>query len=177
MAKKALKRWLPDPHFVKNHKSLQFLGQLLHDPNLFHLNRHSVSSALFVGLFVAFLPLPGQMAIAALLAFLCRANLPISVILVFVTNPLTMAPMFFATYELGRWILDAPAISFSLEPSWSWLKLELPKLWKPLLLGSLLTGLVLGISGYIAMQTFWRWNVMRNWRKRRDSRQQRIKPQ
>jgi uncharacterized protein (DUF2062 family) len=173
MAKKALKRWLPDPHVVKTHKSLQFLGHLLHDPNLFHLNRHSVAGAMFVGLFVAFLPIPGQMPVAALLALLCRVNLPISVALVWITNPLTMAPVFYTTYELGRWILDAPAIHVSLDISWSWFKTELPKLWQPLLLGSVLTGLACGTSGYVCMQMFWRWHVRRNWRKRQESRQDR----
>lgn len=172
MPKKVFKRWLPDPHFVRSHKSLQFLGHLLHDPNLFHLNRHSVSGAFFVGLFVAFLPTLGQMPLAAICALLFRVNLPISVALVWISNPLTMPPIFFATYELGRWILDSPQIHFSMELSWEWFKEEFPNFWRPLLLGSVITGLISGGIGYIAMQLIWRLHVVSQWRRRKRLRQQ-----
>ena len=95
MARKFLKRFFPTPAAIKSNPALHFLGDLLHDPNLFHLNRHSVSVAFFVGIFVAFaLPIPGQMAIAAVAALYFRCNLPISVALVWITNPLTI-PFFF----------------------------------------------------------------------------------
>ncbi|MFC6755273.1 DUF2062 domain-containing protein, partial [Halorubrum tibetense] len=89
MAKKLLKRWMPDPAKIRNHASLQFLGNVLHDPNLFHLNRTSVSRAFFVGIFICFLPIPGQMGLAALCALWFRANLPISAALVWISNPIT----------------------------------------------------------------------------------------
>lgn len=170
MAKKIFKRWLPDPSEFRNRPALNFMGHLLHDPNLFHLNRHSVSGAFFVGLFVCFLPTLGQMPIAALLAFLFRVNLPISVALVWISNPLTMPPIFFATYELGRWILNSPAVAFSLELSWEWFNTEFLRLWKPLVVGSVITGLFFGGLGYISMQMFWRWHVVRNWEKRKARR-------
>lgn len=172
MPRKLFKRWLPTPTDFKNQKSLGFMGSLLQDPHLFHLNRHSVSGALFVGLFVAFLPMPGQMPIAALMAFWFRVNMPISVALVWISNPLTMAPIFFATYELGRWLIGSPPLAFSIDLSWSWLTNEFTHFWKPLLAGSLLTGVVAGASGYIAMQIFWRWHVLRNWKRRKLRRQQ-----
>ncbi len=172
MAKKIFKRWLPDPAEFKARPGLSFISHLLHDPNLFHLNRHSVSGAFFIGLFVAFLPTIGQMPIAALLALLFRVNLPIAVALVWISNPLTMPPIFFATYELGRWILDSPAIAFSIELSWDWLNNEFTRLWKPLLVGSLLTGFIVGGLGYIFIQLFWRWHVVRNWERRKQKRLQ-----
>jgi uncharacterized protein (DUF2062 family) len=82
---------------IKGHKNLSFLGEKLHDPNLWHLNRRSVSAAFAIGLFAAWIPTPGQMVIAAIIALYFRANLPISVALVWITNPLTMPPMFYPT--------------------------------------------------------------------------------
>lgn len=170
MPKKTLKRWIPDPNEFKKRPGLQFLGRLLHDPNLFHLNRHSVSGAFFVGIFTAFLPILGQMPIAALLALACRVNLPIAMALVWISNPITIPAIFYGAYELGLWLLGSPSVEFTLQLSWEWCLSELPKIWKPLLVGSLLSGTTLGCIGYLSMQAFWRWHVIRNWEKRKASR-------
>lgn len=167
MARKLFKRWLPAPAEVKKNPALEFLGPLLHDPNLFHLNRHSVSGAVGLGLFVAFLPIFGQMPIAALLSLYFRVNLPISVALVWVSNPITIPPIFFATYELGRFILGTPPLEFSIELSWQWFTTELTHLWQPLLVGSLLTAVFFGGLGYVCMKIFWRWQVINNWERRK----------
>jgi uncharacterized protein (DUF2062 family) len=68
MPKRFIRRYLPDSHKIRDHKQLRWLGKILEDPNLLHLNRYSVSGAVSVGLFVALLPIPFQMIIAALLA-------------------------------------------------------------------------------------------------------------
>lgn len=170
MAKKFFKRWLPDPAEFRNRPSLNFLGHLLHDPNLFHLNRHSVSGAFFVGLFVAFLPTLGQMPIAAGAALLCRVNLPIAVALVWISNPVTMPPIYFACYELGRWVLSMPPAAFSIELSKEWFTHEFTHLWKPLVVGCLISGIFFGGLGYISIQIFWRLHVIRNWKKRKTRR-------
>jgi len=161
---------MPDPAKVKNNPALHFLGDLLHDPNLFHLNRHSVSVAFFLGIFIAFFPIPGQMPIAAVAAFLFRCNLPLSVALVWISNPLTIPPIFYATYKFGTWILNSPPAEFAIELSWEWATQELINLWQPLLVGSLTCGLFFGILGYLCMQAFWRWHVVRNWEKRKRHR-------
>lgn len=170
MARKIFKRWLPTPAEFKKNPALGFMSHLLHDPNLFHLNRHSVSGAVGLGLFVAFLPIFGQMPLAALLALFFRVNLPISVALVWVSNPITIPPIFFAAYELGRFILGTPPIEFSIELSWHWVSTELAQLWQPLLVGSLLAAIFFGFLGYVSMQLFWRWQVIRNWEKRKQKR-------
>ncbi len=43
MPKKLLKRFMPDPRAIREHKYLRIFGPLVHDPNLFHLNRRSAS--------------------------------------------------------------------------------------------------------------------------------------
>ena len=95
MAKKTIQRFLPDPNKIRHHKSLKIFGRLLQDANLWHLNRRSARGAFAVGLFFAFIPVPFQMVLAAAGAILFRVNLPISVALVWLTNPLTMPPIFY----------------------------------------------------------------------------------
>ncbi len=174
MARKILKRWMPDPAKIKANPAFHFLGDLLHDPNIFHLNRHSVSVAFFFGIFTAFLPMPGHMFIAAVFSILFRCNLPIAIALVWISNPLTIPPLFFATYKFGTWILQVPAVSFHIQLSWEWAREELSQIWAPLLVGSLICGLFFGALGYATMQLFWRWQVVRNWRKRNKLREAKL---
>lgn len=173
MARKLIKRWIPDSSSVQKKPALQFLGKLLHDPNVFHLNRHSVSAGVAIGVFVALQPIVGQMPVAALLALWFRANLPLALTLTWLTNPFTYAPVYFTTYELGRWILDMPRFSMQPEWTWEWVQQEFHAIWKPLYAGSLVAGLLLGIGSYFAMRTFWYWTVMRSWHKRSRDRAQR----
>lgn len=167
MARNLLKRFFPSPAAIKNNPALHFLGDLLHDPNLFHLNRHSVSVAVFWGLFIALLPIPAQMGVAAVAALVFRCNLPITVALVWITNPLTLPFFFYLTYKVGHIILQSEPLMLNPELTWTWLKSELGHLWKPLLVGSIITGLILGALGYFGMQFFWRWHVVKNWEKRK----------
>src|SRR5690625_6046872 len=86
MARKIIRRFVPSPAAIKDKPGLRFLGGLLQNSSLFHLNRQSVSMAFFVGIFVAFLPMPFQMPFAALLALWVCCNLPLSVSLVCISN-------------------------------------------------------------------------------------------
>ena len=173
MARKFFKRWLPDPEHMREHPSVRVFGSLLHDPNLWHLNRRSVTLAFFIGLFTAFVPIPTQMLLAALTAILLRANLPLSVMLVWITNPVTMPAFFYFSYKVGAAILDVPSKAFAFELSWAWIQEELVLLWRPFLLGCLLTGLFLGLAGAASIHILWRVNVARRWRRRQLLRAQR----
>ncbi len=173
MPKKLLKRFIPSQQFIKDHPSLAFLGPLLEDPNLFHLNRYSVSVAFIVGTFLAFFPTPGQMFIAGSIAFMLRCNLPIAVGLTWITNPITIPPIFFATYKLGTWVLDTPAMDFNVAFTWEWINTELRRLWKPLLVGSMIAGTTTAIISYMSIQLLWRWRVIYAWQHRKERRAKR----
>ena len=117
--------------------------------------------------------MPFQMPLAALLALWVRCNLPLAVALVWITNPLTMPVIFFVTYQFGRWLLQTPPMTVSLELSWGWLINEFGLIWKPLLVGSVLSGLFFATLGFVAIQVFWRWQVAKSWQLRKLRRRQR----
>lgn len=171
MARKIIQRFLPDPNWIKRHRSLRLLGAWIHDPNLWHLNRQSVALATFIGLFCAFIPLPGQMIFAAFLAVFFRANLPISVCLVWVTNPITIAPIFYFCYKVGALILETPAGEFDFEISWQWISQELSTSWQPFLLGCFINGIFFGLLGSATTRWLWRRHTLSRWRERNLKRQ------
>ena len=172
MAKKIIKRFMPDYRKVRDSDSLKIFGTLLHDPNLFHLNRRSVSMAFAIGLFMAFVPMPFQMIPATACAIMLRANLVISVALVWISNPITIPPIFYFCYLVGTWILQTPENSFAFEPSVSWLMTELAHVWEPFLLGCFVVSSVCSIAGYTAIRLFWRWHVVTEWEERKKKRKE-----
>ena len=166
MPKRLFKRLTPDHNEIRNHRRLRVVAGLFKDPNLWHLNRRSIAGACFVGLFWAFVPLPGQMFGAVFTAVLLRVNVPLSFALIWVTNPVTIPPMFYFAYRLGAQLLGREVIAADIELSMSWLSATLGQIWAPLLLGSLLCGLALGALGYLTVRLFWRWHVIQRYRQR-----------
>ncbi|MAY35008.1 MAG: ATP-binding protein [Spongiibacteraceae bacterium] len=173
MPRKIFKRYMPNPDSIKGHPSVRWLGPMIHAPNLWHLNRRSVTLAFFIGVFTAFMPLPGQMVIAALAAILVSANLPLSVCLVWITNPVTMPAFFFVAYKLGAILLDIPPSGFSFELSWHWIDTVLIKKWQPFLLGCTLMGLFFGLLSAVTVHVLWRIHTIHRWRKRQHERAKR----
>lgn len=170
MPKKLIKRFAPSHDAVRNSRHLRVFGKLLHDANLWHMNRRSVAGAFFWGLFWAAIPIPLQMLAAAASAILARVNLPISVALVWLTNPLTMPPVFYFNYLVGSWMMGRPVVVERFKPSMEWFESILGHIWEPLLAGSVLVGLVAGAVGYIGMRAFWRWHVLHHYKRRQASR-------
>lgn len=170
MPRKFLQRLIPPREALQRNRHLQVLGDALHDSNLWHLNRHSASLAMFIGVFCAFMPIPMQMLLAAFLAIVFHANLPLSVALVWISNPVTMPPIFYGSYKLGAFLMDLPPKSTRFEISLDMLLANVAEIWQPLLLGSLVCGLFFGGLGYFTVRLLWRIAVARQWQKRRRDR-------
>jgi len=166
MPKKFFKKILPEPEELKNSKALSWISHLLADGRLWHFNRHSVATAVFIGLFCAFLPIPFQMFVAAVLAIGLHANVGISVVLVWISNPLTMPVLFYGAYLFGATLLGVESTPLPDELSLQWLQDEIAQAWQPFLLGCVMTGLSLATIGYVAAKYFWRAHVIKTWRNR-----------
>ena len=131
-------------------------NHLLHDTRLWSIRRRTVVPALSMGLFIAFLPVPGHMLIAALGALALRINIPVAVLTTFVSNPLTVGPMFFVSYRLGQKLLALQPQPFGFEISFHWLTGQFLTIWQPLLLGCILLGSLAALVGYVVLDLLWR---------------------
>lgn len=150
--------------------SVRVFGRALQNANLWHLNRHSVASAVAVGLFTAFMPVPVQMVVAAAGAIALGCNLPVAVVLVWISNPITMPPMFFAAYKTGAWLLGETPKSVHFEMSFEWLLTRMVDIWQPFLLGCFTLGIAAAAIGYVSVQIIWRIHVVQSWKECRSRR-------
>ncbi|MCU0733912.1 MAG: DUF2062 domain-containing protein [Methylotetracoccus sp.] len=167
MPKAFLKRYMPDRHKISEIKALNFLGEKLHRPNLWHLNRRSVSRAFAIGFWAMYTPpLPWQQILAAALAIYFNANLPVAVALVWITNPLTWAPMYYVAYWVGTLIMGQSSFGFN-EFSASFTIEKVWELGAPFLVGCFTLMNLGGLIGYFGIQYLWRKSAIHHWELRK----------
>lgn len=182
MPRKFFKKYLPSHETVKDNRFIGLFGSWLHHPNLWHLNRRSVSGGVAVGLFAGLVPGPLQMITAALLAVPMRVNLPVALAATLYTNPFTIVPLYLVAYQIGALLTGTsmgemvapPDFSLRELPAWMAAMGEWTlSLGKPLALGLVVLATSLAILGYVAVQVGWRLHVVAAWRRRRRARARR----
>ena len=186
MPRKVLRKFLPDSATVRSHRRAARFGSLLHHPNLWHLNRHSIAGGFAVGLFAGLVPGPFQMLCAAILAVAWHVNLPTALLTTLYTNPFTIVPLYVIAYRYGRLLLGGHAAAPAIQPysiDWSDPAGSLHALldWtlalgKPLAVGLPALAVTLAVLGYVAMQAGWRAYVVLAWRARARRRARKAAP-
>ena len=145
-------------------------------PNLWHLNRRSVSGAVAIGLFCGLIPGPLQMLGALLLAIPLRKNVPVALVTTLYTNPFTIVPLYVLAYAYGQLLIpgERAALVAPFEMDWSNIGESLRGLWhwmlslgRPLALGLVALASTLALLGYVIVQIAWRAHVVSAWRARR----------
>ena len=169
--KNLLRSFMPDHHSVRRHRALAFLGTLLHDPQIFHLTRHSAAGGMAAGLFCAFFPVPGHMIFAAIAAIGFRVNLPVAVAAVWITNPITIPPIFYLAYRLGSAFLGNPMEPVHFEFTLKWINTTFVHIWPALVTGSLILATTSALLGYAGVRLLWRLAVVMKVRERRRRRE------
>ena len=170
MPRKFLKKHLPDHNKLSDHKHLKMIGPRLMAHDLWHINRRSISLGTAVGLFCAYLPIPFESIVAAFAAIWLRANVPLSVGLVFISNPLTWIPLYWPGYLVGSALLGEPTRSYEkLTMEWGgWAN----ETYFTLFVGCLIVGTVMAPISYFVVQLLWRLHVVAAWRERRRKRKE-----
>jgi len=112
--------------------------------------------ALFWGLWISMLPIVGiQMVVVFLVSLLVRANLPLIVALQWISNPLTMGPIYFADYKIGMTLLKLLGLDYPsnklLSPNYEWSEFSYKELLRlidtfpPMFLGGSVLGVFFGV--------------------------------
>ena len=140
---------------------------VLDHPVYWSLNRRNVTRAFALGLFLAFVPLPVHILLAAALALALRLNIPAAVLGTLITNPLTVVPMFVLAYWVGCQLLGIHERPFAFQFTWEWLTTQLLPVWKPFLLGCLVMGTITALVGYIALGGIWHLSLVLKYHKRK----------
>ena len=139
----------------------------LAQPMVWHLNRRSVAGGVAVGLFISWVPIPLQMLLAAVIAAVLRVHVPVSVVMVWFTNPLTYAPLFYAAWQSGSMILGKPVLAEPLNFSTQSLLHGVGHAWPTVLTGMLFCASVSAVVGFGVTLLAWRIHAVRRWRQRR----------
>jgi uncharacterized protein len=146
MPRRIVKRLSRQRHRVHNRWFMRPFRNLLANPAYWSIHRKNVTRAFALGLFIAFIPLPIHIPVAAVLALWFEVNIPVALSTIFVSNPLTMVPQYYVCYWVGSRLLGTELKAFAFEMSWAWIQTGLLPIWKPFLLGCLVLGIVTGFD-------------------------------
>lgn len=177
MSKRFFRRFVPSHDKVRKDRLLARLGHAVFHPNYWHLNRHSVSRGIAIGMFWAFIPLPGQTVFATVMAMRMKGNIGLSITFTWVSNPLTMIPFMYAAYRTGLMIMQQQPIPNLIDQltnpanyTFAWVWENLGRL-VPFIVGSFVLGTLAGLVSYVVLQQLWRWTAARRWKRRQNRRQ------
>ena len=109
------------------------------------------------------------MLLAVPAAVLARVNLPVTMIALWISNPLTMAPLFIFAYKVGAWMTNqSGALSnLAFEPTFSGLAEKLGEIWWPLSVGCFICGIAAAIIGNYLVRWTWLLFLLRSKRNNR----------
>src|SRR6266571_3469526 len=152
MPRKFFQKYLPSHEAILNNRHIARFGTLFLHPNLWHINRRSVSGGVAAGMFAGLVP---------------------------GTNPLTIGPIYVIAYWIGTLLVPGDSAPFTHPPGfdWSnlgaWLRALLEwslSLGKPLAVGLVALAVGFAIAGYVVVQLAWRAHVILAWRGRKARR-------
>jgi len=164
MPRRWIKKWAPDKEQLERHGALRIFKSLLEKHYLWRIERKSVARAVAAGWIVGCAPIIGQTPLAVMVAYLLRANIPVTVFMAWTTNPVTIPPLVYLAHKIGNLFLRTP-IPEGLEWNVESLEILLKTAWEPILLGLTIIAAVGSVAGYFFTHLLWKTVVLHN-RKR-----------
>ena len=117
------------------------------------LSTHEISFGVAIGIFVGFIPVIGTHTVLAIgLAYFLRLNTLVVLLGTQVCNPLSFPFMIFVSAEIGSLILNGAFLPIEFSRHIDYLRLYL---W-PIIVGSIVLGIVVSASSYFLVRGFLR---------------------
>ena len=118
------------------------------------INRRTVTRGILVGLFWAFIPMPFQMVGVLTVTAIFRFNVPVAIAMVWLSNPLTMPPMYYIEYLTGNLILGRDGLE-GIQLSMEWFKNHWDDIIVPLYTGAAFYSIVVSSLIYGVVNLLW----------------------
>lgn len=182
--KRRIQAWLPTAQSIRDNRWLRWLGPAMQHPRLWHFSRKGIALGLALGIFFGLLIPVAQIPLSAAAAVVLRANLPMAVASTLVTNPVTFGPVYFAAYQVGKFVLGKDASAAGAPPviahpphadaTW-WHRLQFVWGWltsvgKPLVVGLACFAVTGGLLAYGITSWIWAWRIRSQRRQRINQR-------
>jgi uncharacterized protein (DUF2062 family) len=144
----------------KNSKFDEYIKKYNISAQFMSVNRKMVSRAMLVGFFVAFIPMPMQMVAVILMMPFVRFNVPIGLLMCWVTNPITMPFIYYIEYQMGSFLLSTQMMPVQM--TIEWFSANIDNIFIPLYVGALFFSTTLSSLSYYLINHFWRSSVDKN---------------
>ncbi len=162
MVRKSLKKT------TQSEKLKAFIQKYKIPPAYLSGSRKMITRGVVLGLFIAFIPMPMQMAATLLFMPFFRFNVPIAVAMVWITNPFTMPPIYTIEYYTGSFLLNMQVSD--VEMTIDWFKENLDDIFIPLYFGAFFYSIISSIGAYFLIPHLWKKSVDRDKKKHHSKR-------
>jgi uncharacterized protein (DUF2062 family) len=167
-------RFFKHPRKLKQSGIMRWFARHVLAKHVWKPTQHTLAGGMAVGSFITLQLLPIQMPSAAILAAIFRVNIPIAIVMCWVSNPVTLAALVPLEYQVGKWALawltEVPSTPFPTE-----LPHDIAGMWLALrehapvmLFGGVVIGAISAPIAYIA--TYLSWSFLGNWNEKRHQR-------
>ncbi len=141
----------------KSEKFKDFLNKYKVPQHYLGTNRRMVSRAVFLGIFIAFIPMPMQMLLVLAFIPFFKFNVPIALAMCWLSNPFTMPVMYYIEYITGTFLLGKEVVDVNM--SIEWFSEHIDEIFVPLYVGTLFFSVVVSSLAYWAVNHFWHGSV------------------
>jgi len=152
----------------KSEKLKEFISKYKVPSEYLSTNRKMVARGVTLGIFIAFIPMPMQMAAILLFMPFFKFNVPLGLAMCWLSNPFTMPPMYYMEYITGSFLLgiEPEPVQMTLD----WFSNNLDNIFIPLYFGTAIYSIVGSSLAYWLVNHFWKGSVHRDRKLHRDDR-------
>jgi uncharacterized protein (DUF2062 family) len=158
----------------RSEKLDKFLDKYNLSREFFGVSRRSITKGIWIGLFWGFIPMPMQMVAVVLTTFAFRFNVPIAIAMVWLSNPITMPPMYYMEYLTGNFLLGQEGLE-EIELTMEWFSEHFDEILVPLYVGTSFYSVVVSTLIYFIINWLWIKSVHEEKRERSKKHRRKIK--